>query len=406
MKKMFVIFENLERVHLGKDVGALPLALQNNDKWDIKLLSTYGTFSDEEYEKSIELKFFTKYKNRFLNKLYLFIYVLLNVKSLNYLMVFHGGKDKYLLFWLCKLFNKKLVTYVKLDMGEMNAQSVIEKNEEENFIKRIVRKSLSTSVNLYTVETTRVFDMIKDIPQYENKLHYLPNGFYADKEYDFSTSKEKMIISVGRIGTPQKNNELLLSAISRLKDIGDYKFYFIGPVEESFKERVESLFNTREDLKDKIILTGNITDKEELYSYYKRAEILTFTSIYEGFSLVMIEGLYFGCYLLSTDLSGAYDLTENGKFGKIVKINDKLIEEFKRKKIKDIVQYTDDDFEKIVNSKWFEDASIRLSSELQNVIDGHERDISNISRQVAKHVYDNFNWKTIAVDLKQYLEEI
>lgn len=117
MKKMIVIFENLEPVHLGKDVGALPLALQSNENWDVSLYSTFKQFTQSEYEKNVNLKFFTSFKNRKINKLLLFIDVLKNAKNINYLMVFHGGKDKYILFWLCKIFNKKLITYVKLDMG-------------------------------------------------------------------------------------------------------------------------------------------------------------------------------------------------------------------------------------------------------------------------------------------------
>lgn len=399
MKKMIVIFENLEPVHLGKDVGALPLALQNNENWDVSLYSTFGQFTQSEYEKNVKLKFFTSFKNRKINKLLLFIDILKNVKKIEYLMVFHGGRDKSILFWLCKILNKNLITYIKLDMGELNANTILYRSLTKSFFKKMVRSLLSKAVDLCTVETKQVFEMIKELPQYKNKLHYLPNGFHADSPYDWKTPKEKMIISVGRIGTPQKNNELLLSAIEQIENIGEYHFYFIGPVESSFEARLDLLLARREDLRDKIILTGNITDKEKLYAYYKRAEVLCFTSLYECFALVMVEALYFGCYLVSTDLAASYDLTDDGKFGTIVEINKALKKECDVKNIIDIVKYSDNNFEEILSSAWFIRSSRQLADSLQSVIDG-EVDIKVSSQYLAKNTYENFNWKNIAFDLK------
>jgi hypothetical protein len=204
MKKMIVIFEGLEPVHLGKDVGALPRALQTNENWDVSLYSTSEYFTQSDYEKNVRLKFFTSFRNRKINKLLLFMNILKDAKKIDYLMAFHSSKDKPILFWLCKILNKNLTTYVKLDMGELSASTIIHKTLTESLFKKIVRSFLSKSVDVFTVETKQVFEMIKELPQYKDKLHYLPNGFYADTPYDWVVPKEKMIISVGRIGTPQK----------------------------------------------------------------------------------------------------------------------------------------------------------------------------------------------------------
>lgn len=403
MKKMIIIFENLEPVHLGKDVGALPLALQNNENWDVSLYSTFGHFTQSDYEKNVKLKFFTAFKNRKINKLFLFIDILKKAKNIDYLMVFHGGKDKSILFWLCKILNKNLVTYVKLDMGELNASTILHKSLAESSFKKIVRLLLSKPVDLFSVETNQVFEMIKELPQYKNKLHYLLNGFYADSPYDWITPKEKMIISVGRIGTPPKNNELLLSAIEQLENIGEYHFYFIGPVEPSFQARLDALLLKREDLRDKIILTGNITDKEKLYEYYKRAEIFCFTSIYESFGLVLVEAMYFGCYLVSTDFAAVYDLTDGGKYGQIVQVNQALIHDCAMNGIIDIVQYSDNNFEEILSSAWFTQSSRQLSDSLQSVIND-KVDITKASHYLAKNTYENFNWISIAKNLHNLFE--
>lgn len=227
MKKMIVIFEDLEPVHLGKDVGLLPLSLNINENWDISIFSTFKQFSQKDYEKNIKLRFFVRFKYKILNKLVLFLNILRDAKNIDYLMVFHGGKDKSILFALCKVFNKKLITYVKLDMGELNAKAIINKIEKESFFKKKIRSILGKSVDIFTVETEQVFEMIKDFPLYKNKIHYLPNGFYSIFPYDWNVKKEKIIVTVGRIGLPQKNNELLLYAIEQLDDIKEYSFYIV-----------------------------------------------------------------------------------------------------------------------------------------------------------------------------------
>lgn len=203
---------------------------------------------------------------------------------------------------------------------------------------------------------------------------------------------------------PPKNNELLLSAIEQLENIGEYHFYFIGPVESSFQARLDVLLARREDLRDKIILTGNITDKEKLYQFYKRAEVLCFTSLHEGFSLVMSEALYFGCYLVSTDLAAAYDLTDGGKYGQIVKVNQKLRKGLELNGLANIVQYSETNFEDILSSAWFAQSSKQLTDSLKSVIDG-KVDSNTASHYLAKNTYENFNWISIAKNLHNLFED-
>ena len=46
------------------------------------------------------------------------------------------------------------------------------------------------------------------------------------------------------------------------------------------------------------------------------------TSRWEGFALVYPEALKFGNYIITTDVGGAKDITDNGQIGVIVKIED------------------------------------------------------------------------------------
>lgn len=404
IKKFIVIFENLEPVHLGKDVGMLPKALQNNTNWDVSIFSTLKEFNDTEFEKSVKLKFFTFFKNCKLNKFFMMINLILHVRNIDYLMVFHGDRDKLILFWILKLINPSLVTYVKLDMDEPTAHNIKNHLNIINPFKLRVKKFLSKSVDLYTIETKKVFEIIREMEFYRNKLYLLPNGFYMDLPYDFSKTKEKIMITVGRIGTPQKNNELLLSAISKVDNLRDYKFYFIGTIEVSFQKKIDDLLNIREDLKEKIILTGNISEKDKLFEFYKRAEVFCLSSIYESFALVLTEALYHGCYLLSTDVGAAFDLTDNGKFASIVNVNENLFDELHNNGVYDVVKYINNDFELLQDTNWFENSSKLLADNLQLIIN-QDIDTQTNSRYVAENVYKNFNWNLIIEDLLILIEK-
>lgn len=331
MKKIVTIFENLEQIHLKKDVGMVPYSINIENEYDTELWATSKSFSDETFEKQVCIKFIHPFRNRKINKIILFLHVLFHIKKIDILILFHPTRDKYILSFLAKLLNKNIVTIIKMDTNELTAY---EFSKQNNTLLNFFAKK---GVDYFTIETKNTLDILIDRKPFKNKISYLPNGFSADKVYDLSIPKEKMIISVGRIGTPQKNSELLLSAIKQLDNLNGYKFYFIGPIEPTFQKAVNTLFVKRKDLRNRIILTGNITSKDELFSYYQRAEIVCFSSIYEGFSLAMIEACYFGCYLLSTDLGGAYDITNNGQNGRIVEINKYFIDELREKNINNII---------------------------------------------------------------------
>ena len=85
-------------------------------------------------------------------------------------------------------------------------------------------------------------DPLNDLNKFKNKVKYLPNGFFSDlADVDLSKiKKEKIILTVGRIGTYPKNTELLIESLIELEnDLKDWKVYLVGPMTEDFKNMVE-----------------------------------------------------------------------------------------------------------------------------------------------------------------------
>ena len=98
-------------------------------------------------------------------------------------------------------------------------------------------------------------------------------------------------------------------------NLNDWKFVFVGPVVENFSLDIENFYKANPDLKSNVTFTGEITDRHELFSWYKRAKCFCLTSPREGFPLCLCEALYFGCEIVSTPIDALPDFTNNGEFG-------------------------------------------------------------------------------------------
>lgn len=400
-KRLFVVFENLEKVHLHKDVGMLPYVLAKHYEYDVTILSLNKEkeIQDTDFLKHVKLKLFNNKKN-------IYLYILKNIWMINFLMFFHDEKRRGLFYLLCKMLNYKIFIYVKLDMDYLTAIERVEKSKNDGFIKIILKKIYNSVVDLFTVETFEVFEIIKKLPMYKNKIKYLPNGFYAKDEYDFKLPKEKLIVVVGRLGTPQKNSYLLIKTLEKLNSLNGYKIHLIGPYTQEFKREYENLIRQKPFFKDKVLLIGNIPDKVTLYKHYKRANFLLMTSIYESFGLVLIESMYFGCRIISTDLSASYDVSNYcSKCNLIVKINENLINQMKEfcfnKNLKSSFQgYIDSNYSTIKTSEWMDKSSDILAKKLEIIL---QEDIDNSCCSCnAKNIFKNFNWIKIGNDLNDY----
>ena len=159
------------------------------------------------------------------------------------------------------------------------------------------------------------------------KIEYIPNGYYdfynIKPEFDI-TKKENTIMTVARIGTEQKANHIMLEAFAKAADqIPEWKIELVGPVQKSFEEYVDKYFAKYPALKDRVIFTGPINDKKELFEHYSKAKIFTLTSTIEGGTPnVIAEALSAGCAIAVTKFDSWEDATDCGRCGMAAAVND------------------------------------------------------------------------------------
>ena len=129
------------------------------------------------------------------------------------------------------------------------------------------------------------------------------------------------MITVGRIGTAQKNTEMLLEAIKQI-DLKEWKICLIGSIEADFQPVIDRFFAEYPHLKDRVIFTGPVYDKKELWNWYNRSKVFVLTSTWESFGIVLTEAQRFRNYLISTEVGGASSLIQQDKYGTIIPQND------------------------------------------------------------------------------------
>ena len=335
-KPTFVtIFTDTENFHLVKDVGQLPYFMHKTEGYDAVLISYKN---NEEYPylneevKGLKLTFIPDKGRIFYFELGILSYLWSFSKSINILNLFHFKKDHLLYLLIYKTLNPKGKAYIKLDMDilffkDYNA-FLYSKYSLKNYLLKGITKWMFKLTDVFSVETEEGRSyLVKVYPELEQKLICIPNGvdnLYLKEEIQLRSweEKEDIIITVGRIGTYQKNTELFLEALNRV-ELNNWKVYILGPFEMPFQTYIDNYFKLNPQLRDKVIFTGNIIDRKELFEWYNRAKIFCLTSRFEGFPITFPEALYFGNHIISTPVSSALQITNYSQFGKVVKAETK-----------------------------------------------------------------------------------
>ena len=76
-------------------------------------------------------------------------------------------------------------------------------------------------------------------------------------------------------------------------DLKDWKFIFVGPIEPSFKQKIDEFNAECPEKRRSVIFAGMVVDRRVLAEYYKRASVFVLSSENESFGLVLVESLLF-----------------------------------------------------------------------------------------------------------------
>ena len=169
--------------------------------------------------------------------------------------------------------------------------------------------------------------IISVYPEYKDKVLTIYNGY--DFESILEKSNERTDINI------EKNSICVIGRIENLKgslEVYDtikklhknlnkkYHLYFLGTgeLEAHIKELVQ-----KDNLEEYVHFLGY---QKNPYKYIKKMNLMFSMSKQEGFSGAIVEGLALGIPFISTDVGGVKELSNNGKFGRIVNSTDDACE--------------------------------------------------------------------------------
>lgn len=356
MKKKFVhLCEEFEYTWIGKDNGMIPIYAKEVLGYEAEIITCNLKNDLPDEIRGVKIvkipRFIRNIRNFlpfiiFIKRLPTHYYLIKNAKKIDILMLFHITKCSYWNAFFYKRFNPNGKIYIKCDfnldvyrkeiarteMKPKNLREYFRKNREIKEYNK--RKKLVQMSDKISYETTNNYEVMKN--EYagvstEGKVIYLPNGYDdLDIKENYSIKKmgekENIFITVGRLGTYEKNTEMLLNSLSKV-ELKNWKFYFIGSIEETFHSKIEEFYKKNPDKKDRVVFTGEIKSKKELYEYYNRAKVFVLSSRYESFGIVLVEALAFNNYILSTDTGAIRDILSNNA-GDIIDENN-LVEKIK-----------------------------------------------------------------------------
>ena len=321
-KKFITITQAGDELIFSKDVGMIPFTIGMCDGWESSLayLKSDHIMSDVDVENYCNLICIgNNTEDNHKNREIIIGFIKQHIHEYDVVNFYHYGTNLYKYAYYCKKYNPKIIVWCKLDMSMGGYRHF----HEDNFLRKIknyFERFKSQYVDLFSVETYGYYKDLKDNIMFKNRLIYFPNGIQL-MENNKCYKKENILLHVARIGDPNKNTRLLIEALNKIKTevILKYKIYLIGTVTEEFRNFLIDYQNQNKALKEAIILTGEIRDRELLYSYYSKAKIFCLTSKSEGFPLATLEALYHNNYLLLTNYGlASYDLIKGGLYGKVI----------------------------------------------------------------------------------------
>lgn len=372
-------FPEIHNVHLTKDLGLLPFYMQEVAGYDAALVARFPEDSYPALEgemKGLETISIGDKGTWFFAEKASIHYLKNHAKEIDVLNLYHLSRHTLVYGYLYKRANPRGKLYLKLDAytSHLKKRKKYARNPIKNEVLKYLERRFFKMVDLISVESTPGLAAAQNTyPKLRNKLFYLPNGcndLYLKKQFQTLPEKENVILSVGRMGSADKNYELLFGVLPLL-EIGDWKIRIAGPITDEFEVKWNKIAKKCPEAASKIEFLGAFTDRKNLYDEYAKAKVFFLPSRVESFGIAFVEALYFGSVLVGHEGMSAFgDLSANGKYG---------------------ISYEDN------NPKTFAEAltkAIEMSAK------------PGIQKEIETYAAENFYWSSLAKKLDQRLRNV
>lgn len=335
-------------VDITKDEGQIPYTLAKLENIDAKMVSCHIDYDccNIENVPGLSIKHIPLIINNTITGL---LYLLKNSRQIDWLNIYFAGRQAYIWMRLYKFLNKKGCTYLKLDM-DYRSCDLYDSNPKE---RRIFTRN-TLIADIVSVESVAVK---KRISRYSKKEIFLVEDGISKLKFcpNTNTKRENLFLTVGRLGTCQKATDVLLEAFANSALNHNWKLKLVGNIEKEFNKKIEDFYEKYPHLRQRVIFTGPINDRETLYSEYCSAKVFVLPSRWESYGISAAEALSCGCHLILSDsIPPANEMTNFEKYGEIVKVDnvEQLSKAMTNATLKKYEQATIDEIVKYANMQF------------------------------------------------------
>lgn len=319
-KTFVTIFPPAENIHLIKEIGMIPYLMFKNHKYESYVASyDNGPYPYLENElKGLKMTFIErKSKSEFLNIL---LYIIENLGKIDAIQFIHFSLSKLFLIFIFKMLkNRNAKSYIKLDANQFL------KDKSYHGLKKLIVRFLMKYVDFISAETKEISNYLNTVDFFGKDVAYIPNGILRRTDKDESIEKINQIITVGRLDDPIKSISTQVEAFKLyIENHPDSTWIFklVGAYDTDFENYFIKTVQQNPFLNDKLFLEGPVYDREKLYQYYKESKLFLMSSLSESFGFVYLEALYHNCFVISTPILSAFEITNYGEFGDFYEFND------------------------------------------------------------------------------------
>lgn len=306
--------EGWENAQLIKDCGVIPFLLHKNHGCDVSMIGARvsETYSNMKYVEGMKLEFLPD--GSLQTKI---DYLTENAKQID-CMLLHGPYEPYFPIAECyKMLNPEGKISLALDANS-------------SWMDRIqwTKPEFRAFMNRCDVTSASGHTMQRHLNEkWPWPIEFIPNGFYnfTKQEWPFSYDQKKnVILTVGRLGTPQKATHVLLESFARMAGaVPEWELRLAGSVAPEFEVYLQQFREKHPDLIGRIHFLGNVPDRSRLYQEYSQAKIFALPSTFEGGTPnVIAEALTMGDAVAITKIDEYQDAIDNGRCGMASEIGD------------------------------------------------------------------------------------
>jgi len=221
--------------------------------------------------------------------------------------------------FLSKLF--KLPIVMSIHGGDIHDPSKKSSPHKHFLLRKIISLLLSHSDDIIA-QSNNTKNNANKYYSPDKEISVIPLGFVVP-EFAKTTRNELVLsdddiilISVGRL-VKRKGYEYAIRAISKLSN-ENIKYLIIGdgPEEENLKKLIRNL-----GLDEKVKFLGFVSE-EKKFQYLSISDIYVLSSLHEGFGICLLEAMYCGLPIVSTNNGGQTDFLVDGENALMVPIED------------------------------------------------------------------------------------